>query len=85
MLLIRERRGAMIALGTHGRSLALTQVDPTLAGTVSVRAVSADGTQGATAKVSYRMLHKATSRFEPFSELKAKNKASKKPKKTKKK
>jgi hypothetical protein len=75
---IRERKGAIIKIASHARSLSLTQVDPTLAGSVSVLGVSADGSQGAAAKVSYRALRKATSRFEPFSELKAKKKSTKK-------
>jgi hypothetical protein len=85
LVAIRERRGAVIELSSRARSLTLKQIDATLAGVVSVQAVSADGTRGAATKVRYRALHKATSRFLPFSELKAKKKASGKKKPTKKK
>jgi hypothetical protein len=78
LVTIREHRGAVIELSSRARSLKLKQVAATLAGTVSVQAVSADGTRGAAAKVSYRALRKAATRFLPFSELKAKKKATKK-------
>lgn len=84
LLTVREHRGAVIKLSTHGRSLKLAQVAATRAGAVSVQAVSADGTHGATAKVSYRALRKPANRFRPFSELKAKQTKKKaKPKKKK--
>jgi hypothetical protein len=72
LVTLKERHGAVMKLGTRGRSLSFKAADPTLAGTVSVLAVSADGSRGAGASVSYRALRKATNRFLPFSELTAK-------------
>ena len=69
---VHERGGALTRIATRARVLRLRDLHPTLKGAVTVVAISADGDRGAAVSASYRAAHAATSRFLPFSELKAK-------------
>ena len=66
---VREHRGVVEQLATRGRSVRLTDVRPFLAGRITVTAISADGSRGAAATLTYRPLTVAPDRFLPYSEL----------------
>lgn len=71
LLRVSQRRGGVQVLSTSRRSVTVSGLDPTLAGTVAVRAFSADTSRGASAGVPFTRLRAPTTRFRPFSELKS--------------
>ena len=66
---LRERHGNFVTLKTRAHTIRLRAAHPTLAGTVSVAGVSADGSRGAQVSVRYRAKHAPVNRFIAFSAL----------------
>jgi len=78
-----EHRGVKLHFLTRARSLKLTDARPWRAGTVTVIAISSDGSRGTAATERYAAARKAPDKFLPFSELKAKPNKTKPKKKAK--
>ena len=71
LLRVSQRHGGVQILSTSRRAETVTRLDPTLAGMVTVRAVSADTSRGVLAGVAFKRLRAPTTRFRPFAELKS--------------